>query len=105
MTYITVARIVTGKVRSLREWIEYVGRDHLHHRLYALIGDRYLTVLLILLLSGTLGITAITLRNARTIDGILLVIQAVLITIIVSILNHFGNRGRAIDNPRDDGYD
>lgn len=91
MTFITVERIKSGKVRTLREWIEYVGRDHIHHRMYTLIGDQYRTVLLVLLLSGTLGITAITLRNARTIDSILLIVQAILITLIVSILNHFGN--------------
>ena len=40
MTYITVERIMTGKVRTFREWIDYVGKDHLHHRLYELLRDK-----------------------------------------------------------------
>lgn len=90
MAYITVERVLTGKVKNLREWIEYVGKDHLHHRLYNLLGDRRKAVLLIYFLVATMGISAIALKNARTIDGILLVVQAFLITIVVSILEHSG---------------
>ena len=32
MTYITLDRIASGKVRSFYEWIDYTGQDHLHHR-------------------------------------------------------------------------
>ena len=31
--YITISRIKNGQVRNLKEWIEYVGKDHFHHRL------------------------------------------------------------------------
>ncbi|MHB9096566.1 MAG: glycosyltransferase family 4 protein, partial [Syntrophales bacterium] len=40
MTYITVERIITGKVKSFQDWIDYVGTDHIHHRLYAIFGNR-----------------------------------------------------------------
>lgn len=90
MAYITIERILTGKVKSFKDWIEYVGKDHLHHRLYALIGDRRKAVLFIYFLCATLGISAIALRNARPIDGILLICQAFLITIVVSILEYSG---------------
>jgi hypothetical protein len=43
-------------------------------------------------LSVTLGINALILRNARTIDGILTVVQAFFITVIVSILEYFGKK-------------
>lgn len=92
MTYITVERIVTGKVKSIREWIDYVGTDHLHHRLYALLGDRRKAVFSIYFLCATFGISAIALRYARPIDGILLVIQAFLITVIVSIVEYSGRK-------------
>ncbi|MBW2545325.1 MAG: undecaprenyl/decaprenyl-phosphate alpha-N-acetylglucosaminyl 1-phosphate transferase [Deltaproteobacteria bacterium] len=92
MTYITVERIVTGKVKSLKEWIDYVGTDHIHHRLYALLGDRRKAVLFIYFLCATLGISAITLRYARPIDGVLLVIQAFLVTILVSIAEYSGRK-------------
>jgi len=90
MAYITAERIFTGKVKSFRDWIDYVGTDHMHHRLLAVFGDRRKVVLFIFALCATLGISAITLRNARPIDGILTVVQAFLITIIGSILEYSG---------------
>ena len=38
MLYITVERVALGKVKNVREWIEYVGRDHLHHRMEKVLG-------------------------------------------------------------------
>ncbi len=90
MAYITIERILTRKVKSLKEWIDYVGTDHIHHRLYKLLGDKRKAVLFIYFLCATLGISAITLRYARPIDGVLLVVQAFLITVIVSIAEYSG---------------
>ncbi len=92
MTYITVERIVTGKVKTVKEWIDYVGTDHIHHRLCVLLGDRRKAVFFVYFLCATLGISAITLRYARPIDGILLVIQVFLITIVVSIIEYSGRK-------------
>jgi len=92
MTYITVERIITGKVKTVKEWIDYVGTDHLHHRLYVLLGDKRKAVLTIFLLSATLGLSSIALRNARMIDAIILVCQAFLIAIIVSVIEYAGRK-------------
>jgi len=92
MMYITVERVVTGKVKSVKEWIDYVGTDHLHHRLFFLLGDRWKAVLTIFLYSTILGLSSIALRNARTIDSILLVGQAFLIAIIFSVIEYAGRR-------------
>jgi UDP-GlcNAc:undecaprenyl-phosphate GlcNAc-1-phosphate transferase len=92
MTYITMERIITGKVKSFRDWIDYVGKDHIHHRMYTLLGDRRKAVLFIYFLCATFGISAIALRYARAIDGVLLVFQAFLITIVVSILEYSGRQ-------------
>lgn len=94
MSYITIERVVTGKVRTVKEWIDYVGTDHIHHRLHSLLGDKRKAVFFIYFLCATLGISAITLRYARPIDGILLVCQALLITIIVSITEYSGRNNR-----------
>jgi len=88
MTYITIERILTGKVQNLREWIDYVGTDHIHHRFHRLLGDKKRSVLLIYFLCITLGISALTLRNAGPVEGILLVVQAFFVTIIVSIIEY-----------------
>ena len=92
MTYLTIERIISGKVKSVKEWIDYVGTDHIHHRMYALLGDKRKAVFFIYFLCATLGISAVTLRYARPIDGILLVIQAFLITVIVSITEYWGRK-------------
>jgi UDP-GlcNAc:undecaprenyl-phosphate GlcNAc-1-phosphate transferase len=88
--YISIERIITGKVKSFQGWIDYVGTDHIHHRLYAIFVSRMKVVCFIFFLCATLGISAITLRGANTTDGILTVVQAFLITVIVSILEYTG---------------
>jgi UDP-GlcNAc:undecaprenyl-phosphate GlcNAc-1-phosphate transferase len=92
MTHITVARIAKGKVRSFREWIAYVGKDHLHHRLEVLLGSRRKTVFLIFSLSVSMGLAAMALWRARPLEAVLLTLQAAIIVVIVSILEHAGNR-------------
>lgn len=92
MTHITVTRIVTGKVRSFQEWIAYVGRDHLHHRLEALLRSKRKALLLIFLLSMSMGLAAMALVKARTIEAMLLTLQATVIVVIVTILERAGNR-------------
>jgi UDP-GlcNAc:undecaprenyl-phosphate GlcNAc-1-phosphate transferase len=92
MTYITLERIISGKVKSFREWLDYVGTDHIHHRLYAILGDRRKAVFFIFFLCATLGISAITLRGATTTDGILTVVQAFFVTVLVSILEYTGRQ-------------
>ena len=90
MAYISIERVVTGKVKSFQGWIDYVGTDHIHHRLLVIFGDRRKVIFFIFFLCATLGISAITLRGASTSDGILTVVQAFLITVIVSILEYSG---------------
>ena len=92
MVHISVARIATGKVHNFRQWIDYVGRDHLHHRLAALMGSQRLALLLIFLLSSVMGLAAIALKNARLVDAMVLLAQAVLVVVVVTILEFQGNR-------------
>lgn len=92
MIYITIERILTGKVKSVKEWIDYVGKDHIHHRMYELLGDKRKSVLLICSVGATLGISALVLRNARPIDGFMLVFQAFLITVIISVIEYSGRK-------------
>ncbi|MBN2301536.1 MAG: undecaprenyl/decaprenyl-phosphate alpha-N-acetylglucosaminyl 1-phosphate transferase, partial [Lentisphaerae bacterium] len=36
MIFTTVSRIATHKVTSIKSWLEFTGRDHIHHRMEAL---------------------------------------------------------------------
>ena len=96
MTYITVDRIATGKVKTFRQWIDYVGRDHLHHRLEQVLGGKRISVLMIYMLGICLGISAVVLRDARPVDAILLILQAVIIVMLVTVLER---RGRTLRGP------
>ena len=90
MVHITVDRILTGKVLNFRQWIEYVGKDHLHHRLAQVLGSNKRSVLFIYLLSLCLGISAIALRNARLMDAILHILQAAIMVVLITFLERRG---------------
>ncbi|GKS63103.1 undecaprenyl-phosphate alpha-N-acetylglucosaminyl 1-phosphate transferase [Nitrospira sp.] len=92
MIHITVERILTGKVRSLKEWLDYVGKDHLHHRLERALGSRQASVAMIFLFTICLGLSALVLRHAGTTEAILLLIQAGLIAAMLTVLEISGRR-------------
>lgn len=86
MIYITIARVFKGVVRSLKEWVEYTGKDHLHHRLVTLGLNETQTVLLIYLIAACLGISGINLRASENLRVYLEFLQAFFVFIIIVIL-------------------
>ena len=92
MVHITVDRILTGKVKNFRQWIEYVGKDHLHHRLANILGGKKQSVLFIYLLGICLGTSAVVLRNARPADAVLLIIQACIMVVLITVLERRGRK-------------
>lgn len=91
MIHTTVARIVRGDVRSFRQWLEYTGRDHLHHRFEALLRNKRYAVLLIFLLAASLGLSALVIRHTSLAVSLLVVGQCCLILVVVTILERAGN--------------
>jgi UDP-GlcNAc:undecaprenyl-phosphate GlcNAc-1-phosphate transferase len=96
-----VDRILTGKVLNLRQWIEYVGKDHLHHRIAYALGGQKKSVLFIYLLSFCLGASALLIRNAGLFDAVLLLLQASMFVVLITILERHG-RTLAMENGRND---
>ncbi|MBI4051259.1 MAG: undecaprenyl/decaprenyl-phosphate alpha-N-acetylglucosaminyl 1-phosphate transferase [Elusimicrobia bacterium] len=91
MTYTTLARVRRGAVRTLKEWLEFVGRDHFHHRLIKLGMNTSEAVGFILLVNCCLGLGALVIRY--TVSGfgsILLLVQTVLIFAIIVVLMLLG---------------
>ncbi len=86
MTYITISRIYRGKVKTIREWLEYTGRDHLHHRMEALLLSRRKSVLFIYLIAFTVSLNALVLREATATEAWLLLGQAIAIFVVLAIL-------------------
>jgi len=92
MVHITVERVATGKVRSIKEWLDYVGKDHLHHRLERALGSRQASVAMICLMTICLGLAALALRHAGTAEAVLLLVQACLIVAMITILEWSGRQ-------------
>ena len=78
-TMTTYFRIREGSVSTVKEWLDYVGKDHFHHRLYAMgIGKRN-AVWTMYLVTALLGISAITIRTSGILEAWLAIIQAFIV--------------------------
>jgi UDP-GlcNAc:undecaprenyl-phosphate GlcNAc-1-phosphate transferase len=95
MTYITIARILNGRVKTFKEWIEYTGKDHIHHRLVSLGFTEIQTVLFIYLIALSLGLGAINLRATSDLKVYSELLQGLCILTIIVILML---AGRELDN-------
>jgi UDP-GlcNAc:undecaprenyl-phosphate GlcNAc-1-phosphate transferase len=95
MTFTTIMRIKEGKVRNVREWLEYTGKDHFHHRLVDLGLRPKGAVLFIYLVSTCLGISAMALLRATWKIAILLLIQAAAVFAMVGVLMVVGGRHKS----------
>ena len=93
IAFIGVVRVVTGKVHSLREWLAYTGKDHIHHRFEAVGLTKTQSVLLIYFIAGTLGLSAILLKQSSRQEAGVILIQAACVLAIIAILEGVG-RGR-----------
>jgi len=94
MVFTTVSRIASGKVYSLRTWIDYTGKDHLHHRLNQLGLTKTQVTICICFLNLAVGFGAITLLQARTYGGVALILQAVCIYLMIALLETLGLRSQ-----------
>lgn len=92
VVYISVSRIAKKQVKNFEEWIEYVGKDHLHHRLVAMGFTKVQTVLFIYLISMVFAIAALVLKKATTYQATLLVIQGVFVLVIIAGLMIVGQK-------------
>jgi UDP-GlcNAc:undecaprenyl-phosphate GlcNAc-1-phosphate transferase len=93
ITYVGIVRVVTGKVHSVAEWLAYTGKDHMHHRFEALGLNRPESVLLIVAIAATLGLSALLLKFATPPEAVLVLVQAACILAIIAMLEGVG-RGR-----------
>src|SRR5262249_24902571 len=93
IAFVGIARVVTGKVASLPEWLAHTGRDHIHHRFEALGLTRPQSVLLIYFIFAPLGLSAMLLEHASPREAILVLLQAACVLAIVAVLETVA-RGR-----------
>ena len=93
IAFVGTVRVVTGKVHTLREWLAYTGRDHIHHRFESLGFTRTRSVFLIFAISTTLGLSAMLLKDATPREAFLVLLQAVCVLGIIAVVETVG-RGR-----------
>jgi len=86
MVQTTASRIVSGRVRTFRQWIDYVGRDHIHHRFSDLLGNQKRALVLILSLALALGLCALGLHRGDGAEAILFLVHGVLVLLVVAVL-------------------
>jgi UDP-GlcNAc:undecaprenyl-phosphate/decaprenyl-phosphate GlcNAc-1-phosphate transferase len=94
IAFVSVVRVVAGKVHTLGEWLAYTGKDHIDHRFEALGLSTTKSVLLIFLIAGTLGLSAILLHHATPSEAGLILVQSGCVLAIIAILEGVG-RGRS----------
>jgi UDP-GlcNAc:undecaprenyl-phosphate GlcNAc-1-phosphate transferase len=95
MVQTTLARIASGKVRTFRQWIDYTGRDHIHHRFADVLGGPRRALALILTLALGVGLSALGLRHAGSGLALLFLLHAALVLLVVEILVGAARRRRA----------
>ena len=93
IAFVGTVRVVTGKVHSVGEWLAYTAKDHIHHRFESLGLTRTETVLLILFIAATLGLSAMLLKDATKHEAALVLIQAGCVLAIIALLEGIA-RGR-----------
>src|SRR3989454_5204558 len=93
IAFVGIVRVVTGKVHTVREWLAYTGKDHIHHRFEALGLTKAQSVFLIYFIAGTLGLSALPLQQAPQREAGNGLIQAPRGLVIIAILEGLG-RGR-----------
>lgn len=95
--YVSILRYRQGLTLSLREIINYCGKDHLSHRLEGLGFKQKRVVILLYILSLCLGLGAIMLKvEVNEYDAAILIIQALLIILIMAVLLNIKGNNNAI---------
>jgi UDP-GlcNAc:undecaprenyl-phosphate GlcNAc-1-phosphate transferase len=91
LIHISLDRIMNHKVNTFKEWIDFVGKDHLHHRLEALGMTKKEVVMFIFLFEICLGAGAVLIRQIHSMHAVLLLIQGIGMIALFTILEHLGN--------------
>ena len=92
MLQTTVSRIVSGRVRSFQQWIDYVGRDHIHHRFTDLLGHPRRALVLILSLALGLGLCALGLHRGDGAEAVIFLVHGALVLMVVAVLEGSARR-------------
>lgn len=92
MIYTTISRVINGSVKSVKEWLEFTGKDHFHHRLLNIGFSQRSGVIFLYALNLILGLSSVALLNTTEAVAYLLLVQAVFIFLIIVTLMRTGRK-------------
>jgi len=99
MIMTTITRINDGKVKSVRQWLEYGGNDHFHHRLLTMGFKSNRSVLIIWSITVVMGLLSLLLKTGDILEAIIAISIALIIFILIISLMLFEDRLENKQNP------
>ena len=102
MIMTTITRIKDGKVKSVRQWLEYGGNDHFHHRLLQMGFTKTGSVLIIWAITTVLGLLSLLLKQGNRPEAIIAILIAlILFALIISLmLFEYRQERRSLSNKK-----
>jgi len=102
MIMTTITRIKDGKVKSVRQWLEYGGNDHFHHRLLQMGFTKTGSVLIIWAITTVLGLLSLLLKQGDRPEAIIAILIAlILFALIISLmLFEYRQERRSLSNKK-----
>ncbi|MEK7850190.1 MAG: MraY family glycosyltransferase [Candidatus Omnitrophota bacterium] len=93
MTFTTIMRYRERKIRNMVQWLEYAGRDHFHHYLMDLGLKSRGAVYFILVVSVSMGLSALIIaNNDRPVYAFLTILKSSIMFGLISVLMVLGRR-------------
>lgn len=93
MCYITISRVRNGLVCNIREWLDFTGKDHFHHRLLHLGFQEEHAVIFIYVVCTVLGLSALVVAEAvSSFSVVILLFQAHLVFVNITLIMLVGRR-------------
>lgn len=86
LIYTTISRIKYGRIHSIKDWLEYTGKDHLHHRLMAIGFKPKQVVLFVFLLNLVCGLIALNIVIGNETNEVFISIAEVLLVFVIVTL-------------------
>ncbi|MBI5444689.1 MAG: undecaprenyl/decaprenyl-phosphate alpha-N-acetylglucosaminyl 1-phosphate transferase [Deltaproteobacteria bacterium] len=86
LAYTSVERVFSKKVATVGELLAYTGKDHIHHRLSAVLGSRGATVIFLHAFSACVGVVAVAAPHVGTGMVLLLLLQVTIVAGLISSL-------------------
>ena len=85
LCFVIVSRRFNGTTNTILESINYCGKDHIGHRLHSMGFSHRVAVRIVYLVSATIAVSALLLRDTNNLQSILLLIQIVMVYLLLVI--------------------